>query len=119
MAILRCSLEMQISKTRFPSDSALTGFATVERVISVIAAQGQDRPGKIGVWIPKTKVGNVSSLCFQGLTGRSNSETRAETKKKQLGRNSGNSGKTRRLEYHWVGFKRESNGEQTEIQIQR
>lgn len=90
MAVLRYSLEMQISKTRFPSDSGLTGFATAERVIPVIAAQGQERPGKIEVWIPKTKAGNVSSLFFQRLTGRSKSETRAETKKKQLGGNSGN-----------------------------
>lgn len=84
MAVLRCWLERQISKTRFPSDLALPWFATVERVILVIAAQGQDRAGKIGVWIPKTKVGNVSSLCSQGVTGRSNNDTRAETEKKQL-----------------------------------
>lgn len=86
MAVLRRSLERQISKTRFPSDLALTRFTTVEGVIPVIAAQGQDRAGKIGVWKPKTKAGNVSSLCSQGLTGRSNSENRAEAKKKQLGK---------------------------------
>jgi len=99
MAVLTRSLEMQISKTRFPSDSSLTVYAPAEaRVIPVIAALAWDRPAKIGIWIPETKAGSLSSLYFQGLTGRSNSKTGAETKKRQLG-NSGKLGVKRRLEY--------------------
>lgn len=86
MVVLTHSLEMQISKTRFPSDLALTRYAPAEtRIIPVIAALSWDRIGKIGAWIPETKAGILSFLSFWGLTGRSNSVARAETEKRQLG----------------------------------
>lgn len=58
MAIFTCSLEMQIPKTRFPSDLAITGYSPAEmRAISVIAL-AWDRPGKLGVYISETKAGS-------------------------------------------------------------